>query len=147
MNTGILISTHEKNSKAILSCPISLLFQPCYIDYCVSLGARGYLPSVYIVITLWFFKQCAQSSAGGDVLSSFTKCPSIWSQCALWVHAGCIVKVPIKMAIGHFVKELPCFFHDFVYNVSSICLSHSLGVLSKYVQWCGHKVFNQIENL
>ena len=111
-----------------------------------TLGARGHLPCGYIVITLWFFKQCGQPSASGHMLSSFTKCPSIWSQCALWFHAGHIVKVPIKVATGHFVKELPGFFHDFVYNVSSICLSHSLRVLSKSVQWCGHKVFNPTLN-
>ena len=35
-------------------------------------------------------------------------------QSAQWVHAGHIVKVPIKVATGYFVKELPGFFHDFV---------------------------------
>ena len=68
------------------------------------------------------------------MLSSFTKCPSIRSQCVLWVHAGHIVKVPIKVATEHFVKELLGFSDDFVYNVSSICLSHSLRVLSKSAQ-------------
>ena len=111
-----------------------------------SLGARGHLPSGYIVITLWLFKQCGQPSASGDMLSSFRKCPSIWSQCALWVHAGHIVKVPIKVATGHFVKEIPGFFHDFVCNVPNVCLSHSLRVLSKSAQWCGHKVFSHISN-
>ena len=72
----------------------------------------------YPVGTLWLFKQCAQPSASEHMLSSFTKCPSIWSQCALWVHAGHIVKVPIKVATGYFVKELPGFFHNFVHNVS-----------------------------
>ena len=66
--------------------------------------------------------------------------PIAHCECALWVHAGHTVKVPIKVATGHFVKELPGFFHDFVYNVSSICLSHSLRVLSKSAQLCGQNV-------
>jgi hypothetical protein len=57
------------------------------------------------VITLWFFKQCAQQSASGHMLSSFTKCPSIGSQCTQWVHAGHIVKVPIKWPLGTLWKN------------------------------------------
>ena len=40
-------------------------------DNQLSLGARGPSPSGYIVITLWFFKQCGQLPANGDTLSSF----------------------------------------------------------------------------
>ena len=52
------------------------------------------------------------------MMGSFTKYPSIWSQRNLWVHAGHIVKVPIKVATGYIVKELPSFFHNFAQNVS-----------------------------
>jgi len=51
-----------------------------------------------------------------------------------------------NVSSGYFLKETPGFFHNFVYNVTIMGLSHSLGVLLKSIQKCNHNVSNRILN-
>ena len=114
-----------------------------------SLGARMHLSRVYMVITLWFFKHFTQQKTPGYMLSFFEKKTPLWSPCTqgsncdyiwkktpLWSqctqqsHGDCIWKENSTKTSGFFVKENPSFFHNFVYNVSTLNLSHSLRLLS-----------------
>jgi len=49
----------------------------------------------------------------------------------LWVHWEFVLKEPIS----HSLKKPSGFFDNFVLNVPTICLSHSLRVLSKITHW------------
>ena len=53
------------------------------------------------------------------------------SQSVLGGHGGYIVKETIKETLSHFLKEPPGFFHNFIHNVASMSLSHSLRRLSQ----------------
>jgi len=74
------------------------------------------------------------------MLDSFAMYPPLWSQCDLWSHASHFWNVPPKVATGHMLNENPRFFHNFVCNVSTMGLSHSLRLLSKSILKCDHNV-------
>ena len=42
----------------------------------------------------------------------------MWPAISQWAHVEFFYKVPIKVATGYFVKELPGFFHNFFCNES-----------------------------
>jgi len=95
-----------------------------------ALGAKGHLPRGYIEDTLRFFKQFTQKVSRGYMLGSFTMYPPLWSKCDQGSHAGHFYNVPTKVATGYFLNGNPGFFHNSPHNVSTMCLSHSLRVLS-----------------
>jgi len=80
----------------------------------LTLGERGHLSSRYIVISLWFLKQCIQKVSSRYMLNSFKKYPSIQSQCNQGVHADYFLKVITKATSGYFVNGTPEFFHNFM---------------------------------
>ena len=84
-----------------------------------SLGAGGDLPSKYIVITLWFFRQFTQTVANDQMLSSFTKYPSILSQCDQWVLCEYIQKEISHVTMGHILKVPRGFFQKVDQNVAT----------------------------
>ena len=96
---------------------------------------------------------CDSNVPRGYMVITFTMSPSIWSQCAQWGHGDHIHNVPsdgITMcSVGTCWVLSQCahqcdhnvpsglhngFFHNVIHNVSSMSLSHSFRVLSKFVQ-------------
>ena len=133
-----------------IDCPL------CYWHLLGSLilGARGYITSRYIVIWLWLFRQFIQPETSGYMLSFFRMHLPLWSQYKQWIHADHFYKENTKVTSGHFLNEnsgffhnydynvssgyflkaIPGFFHTFVHNVAIMGLSHSLRLLSEYIQ-------------
>ena len=126
---------------------------PCFLQHPPCLfsltGVRIHLSRVYMVIKLWFFKHFAQQKTPGYMLSflkrkphfdhhvprdqiviTFEKKKPLWSQCTQRSHSDHIWKENSTKTSGFFVKENPGFFHNFVHNVSTQNLSHSLRLLS-----------------
>ena len=91
-----------------------------------SLGARGHLPSGYVVSSLWVLKQFAHPMPTGYMLSIFEKNPSICSHFTHWVQGEYLWKVLSNVPIKN--------------------LSHLLRVLSKSTPPCYHNVLNHILN-
>ena len=74
---------------------------------------------------------------------------SLWSICshfAQWVSCEFVQNKPAKSPTRYFLNEPPGFFDNFVQNLPTICLSHSLRVLSKNAQKFDHNVLNHILN-
>jgi len=106
------------------------------------------------------FKQFTQPETSGYMLSFFKMYSPLWSECKQWIHADHFYKENTKVTSGYFLnenseifhnydqnvssgyslKETPGFFHNFVYNVTIRGLSHSLRVISKYIQECNQNV-------
>jgi len=118
---------------------VQTTFESWWYDY-DSLGARGHLSRGDIEVTLRFFKQFIHTLSRGYMVESFAMYPLLWSQCKQWSHAGYFWNVPPKVATGDILNENPGFFHNFVCNVSTMGLSHSLGLLSKCILKCDHNV-------
>ena len=91
------------------------------LDSGVTLGARMHLSRVYMVITLWFFKDFAQQKTPGYMLSFFEKKTPLWLPCTQGSNCDYIWKENSTKTSGFFVKENPGFFHNFVHNVSTLC--------------------------
>jgi len=65
-----------------------------------------------------------------QIVITFEKKTPLWSQCTQRSHGDYIWKENSTKTSGFFVKENPGFFHNFVHNVSTPNLSHSLRLLS-----------------
>ena len=61
-----------------------------------------------------------------QIVITFEKKTPLWSQCTQRSHGDYIWKENRTKTSGFFVKENPSFFHNFVHNVSTPNLSHSL---------------------
>jgi len=77
------------------------------------LAGKGHLFSRYIVISLWFLKQCIYKVSSRYMVNSFKKYPSIQSQCNQGVHADYFLKVITKATSGYFVNGT-LVFHNFM---------------------------------
>jgi len=78
-----------------------------------SLGARRYITSGYIVISLWFFTQFIQPEISGYILSFFRVYSPLWSQCRQQIHTDHFYKENTKATSGHFLNENSGFFHNY----------------------------------
>jgi len=74
------------------------------------------------------------------IVITFEKKAPLWSQCIQRSNCDYIWKENSIKSSGFFVKENPSFFHNFVHNVSTLNLSHSLKVLSQNALQCNQNV-------
>ena len=65
-----------------------------------------------------------------QIVITFEKKTPLWLQCTQRSHGDYIWNENSTKTSGFFVKGNPSFFHNFVHNVSTLDLSHSLRLLS-----------------
>ena len=135
----ILLLYHLLLSFHFLLATLVFVIGQAPITIALTLGARGHLPSGYIVSSLWVLKQFAQSLPSRYVVSSFEKYPLKYPLCTFWMKPlSSFEKNLPNYPVGTFWTNAPSSFKKYPSIWSKCTQPYTWQVLWEFVVKLDH---------